>query len=88
MRDSVLDVSGGGVAEDELTAVADGVQQRRPGGAAGLQSGDDRVRPARDHAVFVPSAAVAAAAPAAFPPPRGSGSPVDSRRSDSTSVPP
>lgn len=40
-----------------LRSEADRVEQLAPGGAAGLQRGDERVRPARDHQVMVPAAA-------------------------------
>lgn len=50
---------GGGYGRDiSAWLQPDGVQHGGPGGAAGLQGGHDRVRPARDHPVFVLSTAV------------------------------
>jgi hypothetical protein len=56
--DQVADLSGGDGGLVIIGAQPYGVQHRRPAGAAALQRGDDRVRPAGDHLMLVPPAPV------------------------------
>lgn len=56
--DDLTDLGGGHGRDISARLQPEGVQHGGPGGAAGLQRGHDRVRPAKDHSVLILTTAV------------------------------